>query len=52
MSHEESLNRIEANGIWLAYEERGIPTDTVIVLIMGLGRQMVVWPDESDYLSF
>ena len=46
MSHDESVKRVEANGIWLAYEECGNPTDPVILLIMGLGQQMIGWPDE------
>ena len=35
---------INANGIDLAYEEFGDPTDPVMLLIMGLGTQMTGWP--------
>lgn len=35
-----------ANGISIAYEERGSQTDPVMLLIMGLGQQMIGWPDE------
>ena len=35
-----------ANGISIAYEERGSQTDPVLLLIMGLGQQMIGWPDE------
>ena len=43
---ENALRRVEANGIWLAYEERGSQNDPVILLIMGLGQQMIGWPEE------
>ena len=37
---------ITANGINLYYEDNG-PTDApVILLVMGLGAQMIAWPDE------
>jgi pimeloyl-ACP methyl ester carboxylesterase len=35
-----------ANGITLAYEEFGDAGHPVILLIMGLGTQMIAWPDE------
>ena len=35
-----------ANDITLHYEDRGDPADPVILLIMGLGAQMTLWPDE------
>lgn len=38
--------RIAANGIELAYETFGVRTDPPLVLIMGLGGQMVAWPEE------
>jgi len=34
-----------ANGLRLCYEEFGAPSDPVLVLIMGLGTQMISWPD-------
>ena len=36
---------IYANGVRLAYEEFGNPDDPAIILIMGLGGQMIAWPD-------
>jgi proline iminopeptidase len=36
---------IQANGISLEYESFGNPADPVILLVMGLGMQMVLWPD-------
>ena len=33
-------------GIELFYEDRGDETDPVVLLIMGLGAQMTLWPDE------
>ncbi len=36
----------QSNGIELAYETFGDPKDPPVVLIMGLGTQMVAWPDE------
>lgn len=40
-----TLNRIASNGIELAYETFGDPTDPAVVLVMGLGTQMIAWPD-------
>lgn len=34
-----------ANGLRLCYEEFGAPSDPAMVLIMGLGTQMISWPD-------
>ena len=42
-SHGEQM--AHANGIELCYETFGSPTDPAIVLIMGLGGQMILWPD-------
>lgn len=36
----------EANGIELFYEEHGNPDSETILLVMGLGAQMTLWPDE------
>lgn len=36
---------VRANGIQLEYETFGSPDDPAILLIMGLGGQMVMWPD-------
>ena len=36
---------VVANRLSLEYEDHGNPGDPVIVLIMGLGQQMIAWPD-------
>ncbi|CAA9496482.1 MAG: Beta-ketoadipate enol-lactone hydrolase [uncultured Sphingomonadaceae bacterium] len=36
---------VQANGVRLAYEEVGDPQDPAILLIMGLGAQLVHWPE-------
>tara|TARA_R110002049_G_scaffold56036_3_gene154865 strand:- start:378 stop:1262 length:885 start_codon:yes stop_codon:yes gene_type:complete len=36
---------VHANGIRLAYDEFGQPDRPVILLIMGLGTQMIAWPE-------
>lgn len=38
--------RVQANGIEIAYETFGDPADPALVLVMGLGTQMIAWPDE------
>ena len=38
--------RVAANGIELAYETFGDASTPPVVLIMGLGTQMIAWPDE------
>ena len=37
---------IRANGVELAYDEFGVASDPVILLIMGLGTQMIAWPED------
>lgn len=37
---------VKANGLRLAYEEFGDRSQPAIVLIMGLGAQMIAWPEE------
>ncbi len=37
---------IKANNISLYFEERGNPVGIPILLVMGLGRQMIAWPEE------
>lgn len=37
---------VRANGIDLAYDEFGDSKNPVILLIMGLGTQMIAWPEE------
>jgi pimeloyl-ACP methyl ester carboxylesterase len=39
------MTAVKANGIEIEYEDRGSRDDPVIVLIMGLGMQLVAWPD-------
>ena len=36
---------ISANGIDIAYDDRGIRDDPAILLIMGLATQMIAWPE-------
>lgn len=36
---------LDVNGISIAYEQSGDPTGPAIVLIMGMGMQLVAWPD-------
>ena len=35
-----------ANGIEIAYETMGDPTDPALLLVMGLGAQLISWDDE------
>ncbi|HEY0490999.1 MAG TPA: alpha/beta hydrolase [Telluria sp.] len=37
---------LKSNGIRLAYETAGDPKDAPILLIMGLGMQLIAWPDD------
>jgi pimeloyl-ACP methyl ester carboxylesterase len=37
---------VRANGITIAYQSFGDPADAPMVMVMGLGAQMIVWPDE------
>ncbi len=39
------VSRASVNGIELAYETFGEPTAPPVVLVMGLGTQMIAWPD-------
>jgi pimeloyl-ACP methyl ester carboxylesterase len=40
------MPRAAVNGIELEYEVFGAPTDPPLVLVMGLGAQMILWEDE------
>jgi pimeloyl-ACP methyl ester carboxylesterase len=40
------MPHIAANGITIEYEEFGARNDRPLLLIMGLGAQMVLWPEE------
>jgi pimeloyl-ACP methyl ester carboxylesterase len=42
----EGVRRVHANGIDLAYETFGDPAADPIVLVMGLGTQMIAWPED------
>ncbi|MFN9073638.1 MAG: alpha/beta fold hydrolase [Hyphomonadaceae bacterium] len=37
---------IQANGIELYSEERGEASDVPLLLVMGLGRQLIAWPED------
>src|SRR5690349_247862 len=38
------MGRVKANGLELEYETFGDPNDPPMVLIMGLGAQLIDWP--------
>ncbi len=40
------MPKTRANGIELHYEEHGDPADPAMLLIMGFGAQLTLWPDE------
>jgi pimeloyl-ACP methyl ester carboxylesterase len=40
------MPHIRANGISLFYEDHGNPEHEAILLVMGLGAQLTLWPDE------
>ena len=37
---------ITANGIEIEYETFGAATDPTVLMIMGLGGQLTMWPDK------
>ena len=39
------MSSVRANGIQIEYESFGSESDPVIVLVMGLGMQLIAWPD-------
>ena len=39
------MPKVKANGVELFYDERGDAQAPVVLLIMGLGTQMIAWPD-------
>jgi pimeloyl-ACP methyl ester carboxylesterase len=41
-----SIKKAQANGIEIAYETFGKKSNPPIMLVMGLGTQMIAWPDE------
>lgn len=36
---------VDTNGVTLAWEAFGSPSDPAVLLVMGLGAQMLIWPD-------
>ena len=40
------MPQTEANGITLHYEDAGDPSAPVMLLVMGFGAQLTLWPDE------
>lgn len=42
----QTIERVSVGDIEIAYETFGDPSDPALVLIMGLGTQMLAWPDE------
>ena len=44
------MTAIKANGITIEYEEMGPPDAPVILLIMGLGMQLIAWRASSAVL--
>ena len=39
------MTAFKANGITIEYEEMGPPDAPVILLVMGLGMQLIAWPE-------
>ena len=39
------MTKAHANGIEIEYEERGPSGGRPLLLIMGLGTQLIMWPD-------
>lgn len=42
----QQIERVPVGDIQIAYESFGTRTDPALVLVMGLGTQMLAWPDE------
>lgn len=40
------MPKVKSNGIEIEYEDHGRPQDPVILLVMGLGAQLTLWPPE------
>src|SRR5690348_16661717 len=38
--------QVRSNGMTISYETLGDPADPALLLIMGLGAQLVDWPDD------
>ena len=39
------MTRAKANGIEIEYETAGNKSDPALLLVMGLGAQLTIWPD-------
>ena len=39
------MARTKANGIEIEYETAGNKSDPALLLVMGLGAQLTIWPD-------
>lgn len=44
--HVPETQYAAANGLQIAYETFGLPSDEPVLMVMGLGTQMIAWPDE------
>ena len=44
--HHHGAQRVSANGLQLTYDSFGDPSDPVMILIMGLGTQMIHWSEQ------
>src|SRR4051812_20164303 len=42
----QTTHRVSVNGIEIAYETFGEPSASPVLLVMGLGTQMLAWPEE------
>jgi pimeloyl-ACP methyl ester carboxylesterase len=40
------MPRAKSNGVELEYDTFGSPTDPALVLVMGLGAQLIDWPED------
>ena len=40
------MAQVQANGITIEYDEHGDPAAPPVLLVMGLGAQMLLWPQE------
>ncbi len=45
MNTEDGVAKVKANGIELEYETAGNKNDPALLLVMGLGAQLTIWPD-------
>jgi pimeloyl-ACP methyl ester carboxylesterase len=43
---EQALPTVNANGITLTYDTSGDPNGVPVLLIMGLGMQLIAWPED------